>query len=131
MSNLDKRLALARGGGVQTNQVPPHKYFGALFGLELTEQLWLRLFAGDRGACVGYERFGRADWQQTFYGFLSPYTERLFLVRSIVETHSPVFATRRLCLECAKAVRFEIDGFLRELEVWQGWMGRGMENDLS
>jgi hypothetical protein len=61
MSNLDKRLAQAGGGGVQTNQVPPHEYFGALFGFELTEQLWLRLFARDRRACVGQERFGRAD----------------------------------------------------------------------
>jgi hypothetical protein len=62
MSNLDKRLALARGGGVQANQVPPHKDCGALFGLELTEQLWLRPFAGDGRACVGHERFGNVDW---------------------------------------------------------------------
>jgi hypothetical protein len=27
----------------------------------LTEQLWLRLFARDRRACIGHERFGRAD----------------------------------------------------------------------
>ena len=61
MSNLDKRLAQAGGGGVQTNQVPPHKYFGALFGFELTEQLWLGQFTSDRGGCVGHGRFGHED----------------------------------------------------------------------
>lgn len=61
LAHLNKRLVLLRGGGVQTNQVPPHKYFGALFGFELTEQFWLRLFDGDRRVCVGHERFGRVN----------------------------------------------------------------------
>jgi hypothetical protein len=61
MSNVDKRLAEAGGGGVETNQVPAHKDFGALFGFELTEEFWLRLFDGDRDACVGQERLGSED----------------------------------------------------------------------
>ncbi len=62
MPNLIEGMVEAGGGGVEAGEVPAHENLGALFGVELTEQLRLGLVDGAGRGWVGHGGPGGAEW---------------------------------------------------------------------